>query len=86
MLANVGKTVGKEGRFEREPHRNRTCNLLIKRHEPYLLSGTDYTHPVSDIQKYSRDLCFALYLLLRSVAKFAGKMLAKILRLRIPDG
>ncbi|MFC1915920.1 tyrosine recombinase XerC [Chloroflexota bacterium] len=31
MLANVGKTVGKEGENEPEPHRNRTCNLLIKR-------------------------------------------------------
>ena len=30
MLANVGKTVGKEGEFECEPHRTRTCNLLIK--------------------------------------------------------
>ena len=30
MLANVGKKVGKEGGVETEPHRNRTCNLLIK--------------------------------------------------------
>jgi len=30
MLANVGKTVGKEGENEPEPHRSRTCNLLIK--------------------------------------------------------
>ncbi len=77
MLANVGK----EGEFETEPHRNRTCNLLIKRHEPDLLSGTVDHPPISDIQKYSRDLCFTLYLLLRSVAKFVGKMLATLLRL-----
>ena len=44
MLANVGKVpvktlanVGKEGGFEREPHRNRTCNLLIKRLKRLLL-------------------------------------------------
>ena len=83
MLANgkldIGKTVVKEGEFETEPHRSRTCNLLIKRHEPDLLSGTDYTHLVSDIRKYGFDLCFAFYLLLRSVAKFVGKTLAKIL-------
>ncbi|MFC1951798.1 hypothetical protein ACFLYI_01995 [Chloroflexota bacterium] len=68
--------------FGSEPHRNRTCNLLIKGHETYLLAGTDYTHPVSDIRKYGRDLCFILYLLLSSVAKLVGKMLATALRLR----
>ena len=36
----------------------------------------------SDIQKYGRNLCFALYLLLRSVAKFVGKMLANVLHPR----
>ena len=79
MLRNGGRDGAKKGDFETEPHRTRTCNLLIKRHEPYLLSGTDYTHPVSDIRKYGRDLCFAFYLLLSSVIKFVGKMLAKIL-------
>ena len=64
---------------EPEPHRNRTCNRLIKRHEAYLLAGTDYTHPVSDIRKYGRDLCFTFYLLLSSVAKLVSKMLAKTL-------
>ncbi len=32
-MESVGKmsaNVGKEDNFEREPHRNRTCNLLIK--------------------------------------------------------
>jgi hypothetical protein len=64
-----------------EPQRTRTSNLLIKRHEPHILSGTTDPPPISDIQKYSRDLCFALYLLLCSVAKFVGKMLATLLRL-----
>jgi len=82
MLAKPSRDVGKEGDFECEPHRSRTCNLLIKRHESYLLSGTDYTHPVSDIQKYIRDLCLTFYLLLSSVAKLVGKMLATALRLR----
>ena len=30
MLAKPSQDVGKEGDIEREPHRNRTCNLLIK--------------------------------------------------------
>ena len=64
-----------------EPHRNRTCNLLIKRHDPYLLSGTDCAHLVSDIRKYGFDLCLTFYLLLSSVARLVGKTLAKILRL-----
>ena len=59
----------------------RHTDFLIKRHEAYLLAGTDYTHPVSDIRKYGRDLCLTFYLLLRSVAKFVGKMLATLLRL-----
>ena len=74
--------IHKKRYFECEPQRTRTSNLLIKRHEPDLLSGTDYAHLVSDIRKYSRDLRFALYLLLRSVAKFVGKMLATVLHLR----
>jgi len=28
---NVGNLVAKKGDFEREPHRTRTCNRLIKR-------------------------------------------------------
>ena len=74
--------MGRNSLKNGEPHRSRTCNLLIKRHDPYLLSGTDYTHPVSDIRKYGRDLCFAFCLLLSSVAKLVGKMLATALRLR----
>ncbi len=85
MLARLSKKLDIIRGFESEPHRSRTCNLLIKRHEPYLISGTDYTHPVSDIRKYGRDLCFAFYLWLSSVVKLIGKTLAKILRLRIPD-
>jgi len=77
--------MGRNSLKNGEPQRTRTSNRLIKRHEPYLLSGTDYTHPISDIRKYGRDLCFAFYLLLSSVVKLVGKMLAKILRLRIPD-
>ena len=69
-------------KFEREPHRSRTCNLLIKRHKPYLPSGTNYSYPISDIRKYGRDLCFTFYLLLSSVAKYVGKMLATALHLR----
>ncbi len=82
MLAKGDENPSKKGGFETEPHRNRTCNLLIKSHDPYLLPGNDYSHPVSDIQKYSRDLCLAFYLLLSSVAKLVGKMLATALRLR----
>ncbi len=29
-LGRCCQNVGKKGDFEREPHRNRTCNLLIK--------------------------------------------------------
>ena len=79
------RNVVKEGGFESEPHRSRTCNLLIKRHEPYLPSGTNYSHPVSDIQKYGRDLCLTFYLLLSSIAKYVGKMLATALGLKWPD-
>ena len=56
-------------------------DTLMRWSEPHILSSTTDPPPISDIQKYSRDLCFALYLLLRSVAKFVGKMLATLLRL-----
>ena len=69
--------LAKDLKLDSEPHRTRTCNRLIKRHEPDLLSGTDYTHLVSDIRKYSRDLYFALYLLLCSVAKSVTSIEAK---------
>ena len=75
-ILSTGNVV-KGGEFEREPHRSRTCNLLIKRDEPYLLSNTNYSHPISDIRKYGRDLFLTFYLLLSSVAKLVGKMLAK---------
>jgi hypothetical protein len=68
-----------------EPRRTRTSNRLIKRHEPYFIPDTNYFRPVSDIQKYSRDLCSAFYLLMSSVIKFVGKMLANVLRLRGPN-
>ncbi len=74
----LGKAV-----FESEPPASRMLNLLIKRHEAYLLAGADYTHPASDIRKYGRDLCFTFYLLLSSVAKLVGKMLATVLHLRV---
>ncbi len=74
--------MGRNSLKSGEPQRTRTSNLLIKRHDPYLLSGTDRTHPVSDIRKYGRDLCFTFYLLLSSVARLVGKMLATALRLR----
>jgi len=82
MLLNTLHEYLKKREFETEPRRTRTSNRLIKRDKPYLLSGTDYTHPVSDIQKYSRDLYLAFYLLLSSVAKYVGEMLATALRLR----
>ena len=78
MLANVGK----EGEFETEPHRNRTCNLLIKRHEPYLLSDTNNSHLISDIRKYSHDLCLTFYLLLSSITKDVGEILATALGIK----
>ena len=85
MLSNGCQNVVIEDGIESEPHRNRTCNLLIKSHDPYMLSGTGYIRPVSDIRKYWYDLCLTFYLLLSSVVKLVGKMLAKILRLRMPD-
>jgi len=45
------------------------------------MSGSDYTHPVADIRKYRRDFCLTFYLLLSSIARFVGKMLATTLRL-----
>ncbi len=77
--------MGRNSYENGEPHRSRTCNLLIKRHERDLPSGTTDPPPISDIQKYSRDLCFALYLLLRSVAKFDGKLLNFCYRFFWPD-
>ena len=82
MLVTLSRKLDIIREFESEPHRNRTCNLLIKGHHPYLLSDTDYTHPDSDIRQYGYDLRFAFYLLLASVVKLVGKMLASALRLR----
>ena len=93
MLANGSLHVGKmfgfypeevdiTGGFEREPRMTRTSNRLIKRDKPYLLSDTNYSHPISDIRKYSRDLCLTFHLLLSSIAKYVGKMLATALHLR----
>ena len=73
---DASKTDGEEGEFEFKPQRTRTSNLLIKSHKPALLSDTRDSLPISDIQKYSRDLCFTFYLLLRSIGKFIGNMLA----------
>ena len=85
MAKKLVATTANGDVFEREPHRSRTCNLLIKRHEPYFIPDTNYFRPVSDIQKYSRDLCSTFYLLMSSVIKFVGKMLANALRLRGPS-
>jgi len=78
--ATRAKRENKITELVNEPHRSRTCNLLIKRHDPYLLPGTGYISPVSDIRKHSYDLCLTFYLLLSAVAKLVGKMLVKILR------
>ncbi len=67
--------------FEREPHRSRTCNLLIKRDKPFMPLDYNSYSLVSDIMKYSLDLCLTFYLLMLSIGKFVGKMLAKVLML-----
>jgi len=60
------------------PYGSQTCNLLIKRQEAYLLSNTDYSYLVSDIWKYSCDLCSTCYLLLSSVVKFVSKNVSSL--------
>ncbi|MBU2535884.1 MAG: hypothetical protein KKD83_06950 [Chloroflexi bacterium] len=75
MLANVGK----KGKIEREPHRNRTCNLLIKSDDLLLPQDTDINHLVSDIQQNTQELCLICYCLICNIGQFVGKMLAKCL-------
>ncbi len=64
-----------------EPHRNRTCNLLIKSDDPRMLLNNSKGDLDSNSQKFSPGYYVVYYLLPYGVAKFVGKMLAKILLL-----
>jgi hypothetical protein len=75
---DVGKCWQKTD-FETEPHRNRTCNLLIKRHDLSILLDTSDGYPVSSSQNPSLDDYPINHLILYGIAKFVGKMLVKIL-------
>ena len=67
--------------FEPEPHRSRTCNLLIKRDEPSMLLDASKGNLVSSGQRLSLGYYLIYYLVPYGVGKFVGKMLAKILLL-----
>ena len=90
MLPNgslhVGKTLGFHpdevditGAYETEPRRARTSNRLIKSDDASMSLDYNSYQLVSDIMRYSGDLCLTFYLLILSVGKFVGKMLAKVL-------
>ncbi len=81
MLSNLLKKLDIIREFESEPHRNRTCNLLIKSDNTSMPLDYNGYSLVSDIMKYSLDLCLTFYLLMLSIGKFVGKMLAKVLML-----
>jgi len=79
MLSNGCQNVVKEGDFESEPHRNRTCNLLIKRDELTILPSDSQGNFISAGHKKSLGYSLIYYLVPYGVAKYVGKMLAKIL-------
>jgi len=71
--------MGRNSLKNGEPHRNRTCNLLIKSDSASMSLDYNGYSLVSDIMQYSRDLCLTFHLLMLSIGKFVGKMLAKVL-------
>ena len=75
------KNVVKEGNFESAPHRNRTCNLLIKRDELAVLPNDSQGHFISAGHKKSPGYYLIYYLVPYGVAELVGKMLAKTLSL-----
>ncbi|MFC1978042.1 hypothetical protein ACFLWS_07270 [Chloroflexota bacterium] len=70
-----------KGGFESEPQRNRTSNLLIKRHDPPGLLDTSESDLDSPRSKFGLVYYLMYYLVPYGISKFVGKMLAKILLL-----
>ena len=81
MLPKALSEYLKKRKFESEPHRNRTCNLLIKRDEPPMLLDASKGDLLSAGQKFSFGYYLVYYLVPYGVGNFVGKMLAKILLL-----
>ena len=63
--------------LQNEPPEARTLNLLIKRHEPSLSLESDEPISWSDVKRRVKHLFVAGRLLLLSVSKLVGKMLAR---------
>ena len=80
-MKRVKQHVKQNDTFVNEPHRSRTCNLLIKRDEPLMLLDVDKCNSASSGQKMSLGYYLIYYLVPYGVVQFVGKMLAKILSL-----
>ena len=72
-----GPGVGTKAEFESEPPEARTLNLLIKRHGPSPSLESDEPISWSDVKRRVKHLFVAGWLLLMSVSKLVGKMLAR---------
>ncbi len=80
MLPNADDNTAKKGENETEPHRSRTCNLLIKRDESPMLPDASKENVVSGSKKSSIGYYLIYYLVPHGISKFVGKMLARILQ------
>ena len=65
--------VGNEDKTETEPHRNRTCNLLVKRDDPRMLLNNSKVDSGSNSHKFSPGYYAVYYLIPYGVIKFVGK-------------
>jgi len=62
-----------------EPHRDRTCNLLIKSDESSMLLDSPKENLISSSSKIRLGYYLADYLVPYGISKSVGKMLAKLL-------